>query len=224
MHPYLLHAGHLTLPTFGVLAAVGLMCALALSQYTARLAGSDPDQLWNAGLFAIIAAFILSRLLLVIEHLSSFVRFPLLLLAVPSLTATGLLLTVIATFLWLRFKRIPILPALDAWAPCASLVWAFLALGHFFEGSDPGMNDRPVALYAAILAAALTVWLFQSLKRPHKTSHIAALALALTGIVQFFLSFLRQPEAQTLVGLDILQIVALAMILASGALYVTGAP
>lgn len=221
MHPYLLHAGHLTLPTFGVLAALGLMFALTLSQYTARLAGANPDHLWNAGLFAVIAAFVLSRLLLVIEHLSSFVRFPILLLAVPSLTATGLLLTTIATLLWLRLKRTSILPALDAWAPCATLVWAFLALGHFAEGSDPGMNERPVALYAAILAAALTAWLFQALKHPHKTGHIAALALALTGIAQFFLSFLRQPEAETFIGLDILQIVALGMILAGGGLYFT---
>jgi phosphatidylglycerol:prolipoprotein diacylglycerol transferase len=234
VHPYLLHAGHLTLPTFGVLAALGLMLALALSQYTATLAGANPDKLWNAGLFAVIAAFVLSRLLLVLEHLSSFVKFPILLLAVPSLTATGLLLTVIATFLWLGWKRIPILPALDAWAPCATLVWAFLALGHFAEGSDPGMPttlpvgirmpgdtiaQHPLALYAAILAVALTAWLFYALKRPHRTGHIASAALALTGIAQFFLTFFRQPEAQTLAGLDILEIVALAMILSGIALY-----
>ena len=35
MHPYLLHSGHLLLPTFGVLAAVGLMSALTLSLRTA---------------------------------------------------------------------------------------------------------------------------------------------------------------------------------------------
>ena len=31
--------GHVTLPTFGVLAAVGLLAGLGLSQRTARLAG-----------------------------------------------------------------------------------------------------------------------------------------------------------------------------------------
>jgi phosphatidylglycerol:prolipoprotein diacylglycerol transferase len=226
VHPYLLHAGHLTLPTFGVLAAVGLMLALGLSQYTARLSGSDPDKLWNAGLFAVIAAFVLSRLLLVIEHLSSFVRFPILLLAVPSLTATGLLLTVIATLLWLRWKHIALLPALDAWAPCATLAWFFLAAGHFFEGSDPGMpftpdsvSLHPVAFYAGILAIALASGLLQALKRPHYPGRIAAAGLVLAGIVQFLLTFLRQPEAQTFAGLDILQIVALGMILSGTTLY-----
>ena len=144
---------------------------LALSQRTARLAGVDADKLWDAGLFAILSAFLLSRLLLIAAHLHTFLQYPVLLLTVPSLTATGLLFTAIATFLWLYFKRIPLLPALDAWAPCATLVWAFLAIGHFCDGSDPGMPttlclsvtlrgddfaQHPVALYAAAAALALT--------------------------------------------------------------------
>ena len=75
-----------------------------------------------------------------------------LLLTVPSLTASGLLAAAVATALWLLWKRIPLLRALDAWAPCATLVWCFLALGHYAEGSDPGLAARPVALYTAAVA------------------------------------------------------------------------
>ena len=49
MHPYLLHSGHLLLPTFGVLAAIGLMAALSLSLRTAATISLDPEKLWNAG-------------------------------------------------------------------------------------------------------------------------------------------------------------------------------
>jgi len=236
VHPYLLHAGHLYLPTFGVLAACGLMLAIALSQHTARLARIDADALWDAGLFAVLAAFVCSRLLLLAEHLRTFMRYPLLLLTVPSLTATGLLLTAIATYLWLRWKRVPLLHALDAWAPCATLVWGFLALGHFAEGSDPGMMttltlgvtmpgestpQHPVAVYVALVAFVLTAWLLVLLKRSQRTGETAAVALVISGVAQFLLSFLRQPGVQAIAGLDVLQFVALGMIVAGIVLWLS---
>jgi phosphatidylglycerol---prolipoprotein diacylglyceryl transferase len=240
VHPNLFHIGHLTLPTFGALAAIGLILAIALSQRTARIvstdeANIDPDKLWDAGLFAILAAFILSRVLLVATHFAAFQQFPILLLAVPSLTPTGLLLTAIATFLWLHFKRIPILPALDAWVPCATLVWAFLALGHFAEASDPGLPTNlpwgvpmpgeatplhPVAIYAAVTALILTAASYANLKR----TQTAALTLIAAGTAQFLLSFLRQPGIATIAGLDALQLVALGMVLAGCVLAVCTKP
>src|SRR5271155_5276056 len=115
MHPEILHLGRLILPTFGVLAALGLMSALALSLRTATLVGLNPDRQWNAGLFSLIAAFLLSRLLLVVSNLHSFLSYPLLLLAVPSLTPIGVLLTFLATLLYLWLLQIPILSTFDAW-------------------------------------------------------------------------------------------------------------
>lgn len=209
MHPTLLHFGFLTLPTFGLLAAAGLMLSLGLSLRTAALVGLSPDRFWNAGLFAVIAAFLLSRLLLAITNLHTFFTYPILLLMVPSLTPLGILLTILATISYLRLRNLPLLPALDAWAPCATLTWAFLALGHFTEGSDPGLPSNlpwaiatppgslrlhPVALYAAILALVLTLVLFAHLKRRHRAGDTAALALASIGLTQFLLSFLREPS------------------------------
>src|ERR1700733_386711 len=130
MHPILLHLGRFILPTYGVLAALGLMAALSLSLRTATLVGIDPEALWNAGLFSILSALVLSRLLLVIANFKSFLSYPLIILALPSLTATAILLSILATALYLRIKKLPLLSTLDAWAPCATLVWSFLALGH----------------------------------------------------------------------------------------------
>ncbi len=236
MHPNLLHLGHLTLPTFGVLAALGLMLALAVSQRTARLTGIDPDQLWDAGLFAVLAAFLCSRLLLVAEHFASFRAYPLLLLAVPSLTPSGLLLTAVSTYLWLRWKQLPVLPALDAWAPCAALVWAFLAVGHFAEGSDPGMPMHPqsyaasttqplypVALCACAAALVLFLAAYAWLRRGRRSGQTAALTVLAAGTAQFLLSFLRQPGLEMPLGLDALQWTALGLIL-TGTLLHLGAP
>ena len=228
VYPYLFQSGHLFLPTFGVLAALGLMLALTLSLRTAAWAGLPPEAVWNAGLFAVIAAFLSSRLLLIVENLHSFAVAPLLLLEVPSLTAAGLLATLIATGIWLRFHHLCIQRTLDAWAPCATLTWAFLALGHFAEGSDPGLPTRfgirmpgestplvPVALYVAAYALILTAILIAGLRRHRRPGEIAGIALALAGAGQFLLGFVRQPELNAITSiLDPLQWVALGLILA----------
>jgi phosphatidylglycerol:prolipoprotein diacylglycerol transferase len=235
MHPYLLHSGHLLLPTFGVLAAVGLMAALTLSLRTAATVGLNPDKLWNAGLFTLLSAFALSRLLLVIVNPHSFIAYPILLLMVPSLNVTGVLLTVLATAIYLRLRNLPLLDTLDAWSPCATLAWAFLALGHFAEGSDAGLPTtlpwglaippsttrlHPVALYAAIAAALLTLALLRQLSHRQHPRHqhpgnTFALALATSGTAQFLLTFVRQPYPGSDL-LDPIQWIALAMIALSG--------
>ncbi|NYF53873.1 prolipoprotein diacylglyceryl transferase family protein [Tunturiibacter gelidoferens] len=231
MHPYLLHSGHLLLPTFGVLAALGLMAALTLSLRTAAIVGLDPDKLWNAGLFTLLCAFALSRILLIATNLHNFFAYPILLLTVPSLTSTGILLTLLAALIYLRIRHLPLLDTLDAWSPCASLVWAFLALGHFAEGSDAGLPTtlpwgirippshtrlHPVALYAAIAAATLTLILLKQLKNRRQPGDAVSLALAAAGTLQFLLTFFRQPYPYTTTSpyilLDPIQWIALGMI------------
>lgn len=237
MHPNLFHLGHIALPTFGVLVAVGLMAALSLSLRTAAIVGLHPDRLWNAGLFVLLSAFVLSRLLLIVMYLHAFLTFPILLLAVPSLTPLGLLLTAIVTLVYLRVRRLPLLTTLDAWAPCATLVWAFLALGHFAEGSDPGLPTalpwgiamfpgavrlHPVALYEAGVAVVLTVALLLRLRHRRQRGDTTVLAFAAVGIAQFLLTFFRQPDLDTArleMLLDPIQWVAVGMIVAAGVIW-----
>lgn len=237
MHPTFLHFGHITLPTFGVLAAVGFIAALALSLRTAAIVEVSPDRLWNAGLFVLLSAFALSRMLLVVLYLHAFLTYPILLLAVPSLTPLGLLLAGVVTVIYLWVRRLPLLTTLDAWAPCATLVWAFLALGHFAEGSDPGLPTRlpwgaamiaggirlhPVAVYAAIVAVLLTVVLLRQLRHRRRSGDAAIFAFAGVGVAQFLLTFLRQPDPSVeLLGniLDPIQWVALGMIVIAGVIW-----
>jgi phosphatidylglycerol:prolipoprotein diacylglycerol transferase len=246
MHPTLLHLGPFIVPTFGALAAIGLMCALWLSLYTATRSGLDSESLWDAGLFTILSALILSRLLLVIANFKSFFSAPLTILALPSLTATGIFLTLIAAVIYLRMRGLSLLRTLDAWAPCATLVWAFLALGHLAEGSDPGLPTtlpwsilsptggarlHPVALYAAIAAAVITIALLAVLSRHPLPGRTVTLALAASGIAQFLITFLRHPSealdpqpASLTNILDPIQWVSLGMVFAAAVIYLQTAP
>ena len=217
-----------------MLAALGMMGALALSERTARLAGADAAKLWDAGVFTAIAAFVVSRLVLAVEYWKNFKVFPILLLTVPSLTATGLLLTAIASAAWLWWKRVPLLRALDAWAPCAMVVWGFLALGHLAEGSDPGMvsglpwamptmrgdvlRAHPVALYVAVVAFGLATWAMHLLRTARKPGAAAGWTMATAGLAQFVITFVRQPGQMLPGGLEALQWVGLGMMVVGIAL------
>lgn len=250
MHPTILHFGHLTVPTFGVLAAVGLIAALQLSARSAPRLGLDPDRVWNAGIFLVLAAFLLSRLLLVATNFPSFRAYPILLLMVPSLTPLGLVLTAAAAAVYFWLHQLPLRPMLDTSAAPATFFWAFLALGHFFEGSDPGLPAArlglraahlgvadaasapptyPVALLAAALALAITAVLLRVARHPRhprQPGHLAALALTLTGLAQFLLTFLREPfryQPPFQSPLDPIQWLALGMIVAATLLYLTPA-
>ena len=110
----------------------------------------------------------------------------------------------------------------------------FLALGHFAEGSDPGMPTtlpwgvramagdamrlHPVALYVAVIAAVLAVIAYAALKRGQPAGAVAGWTLAWAGGAQFLLTFVRQPGAMAAGGLELLQCVALAMLVAGVAL------
>jgi phosphatidylglycerol:prolipoprotein diacylglycerol transferase len=208
--PGVIRLGHTRISLFGFFAAAGLIAAIFLSQHTARLAGVDPQKLWDAGVFAVFSAFVLSRLLLIAQDLSAFLRYPLIVLSLPSLTYGGMALTAIATLIYLRVKKLPLISVLDAWSPCATLLAAVLALAHFVEGTDAGMPTRlpwgvstpgdtvlgkvhPVQLYVMLAALALTACLLRSLARPHATGSVAATAFLYGGLASFLLGMITQP-------------------------------
>jgi phosphatidylglycerol:prolipoprotein diacylglycerol transferase len=240
LHPSFFQLGPLHIPFFGVVAAIGLMAALALSQRTARYADLDPAALWDAGLTGMIAVFVISRALLIVFNFHSFLTYPVLLMAVPSLTTTGVLLTAVFLLGYLRRKRLPVLAVLDASAPCAALIWAFVNLGRIAEGTKDGMpstlpwaiGDRmmgavhPVELYTVLVALALCATLFGLLRRRGYTGRTTAIGLLIAGVAVFFLDFFRLPsdllpDSQT-AWLDPAQFLALGMIAAGSVLVLAG--
>jgi phosphatidylglycerol---prolipoprotein diacylglyceryl transferase len=208
--PGIVRVGHIRVSVFGFIAAVGLIAAIWLSQYTARPAGVAPQKLWDAGIFIVLAAFVLSRILLIAQDPSAFLRYPLLVISLPSLTYTGIALTAIATLLYLRLVKLPLLATLDAWTPPAALLSAVLCLAHFIEGTDAGLPTtlpwgvltpgdtilgrvHPVQIYLLLAATLIGLDAYRLLKRPHSTGLVAARALLVGGIAFYLLDMLAQP-------------------------------
>jgi phosphatidylglycerol:prolipoprotein diacylglycerol transferase len=204
----------LRIPAYAAIAIAGILAALWLSLRTAPPAGLPPDKLWDAGVFAVIAAFVISRvmdflLFLVIEHGQNTLSFREL-LGFSSISYFSLLVTAIPVMLWLRIKHLPLLRVMDAWSPCALLLWAALSFAEAASGgglglpthlpwgvhtsTSPGLHVHPVAIYTALIALALCAALLHLIRRMHSPGHIAGVALIASGIASFLLGMLRLPE------------------------------
>jgi phosphatidylglycerol:prolipoprotein diacylglycerol transferase len=205
VHPFL-SFGRLQLPIFGLFAAAGLMAAMALGLRTARMAGIDRDAFWDLGMVAVFSAFLLSRAVLIVENLRIFFSYPLLVLELPSITAGGLLLTAIATWVYLRRRRLPLLGVLDAAAPCAALLGAALEFGRVADGTREGLPTKmgwaigsafgrvhPVELYSAIGWLAVCAALLWLLARTRRVGVTAAWGLVLGGLLVFVSDFFHLP-------------------------------
>jgi len=204
-----LRLGPLRLSAYGVFAAIGLLAALGLSQRTAPLAGLRPQSLWDAGFFTATAAFVFSRLLLILRDPHAFATIPMRILTLPSFTWLGMALTAVVTLVYLLRRKLPLLRVLDAWAPCAAVLAAALSLGHFAEGTDTGMSTslpwgvpspdpalgrvHPVQLYAFAAALALAMALFHQLQQQPRAGFVTSLALIAGGILSLLLAMLTQP-------------------------------
>ncbi len=202
-----LSLGRLHLPVYGLAAAIGLMAAMALGQRSARLARLEPNAMWDTGMFAVLAAFFLSRVLLVLENVPMFVSAPALVLELPSISTGGLAVAALLTARYARRRGMPLLRLLDAAAPCALLLMASLSAGSMAGGTREGMPTRmpwavsssfgrvhPLELYSAAGLLALAGWALWRVPRTQLPGETAAWALALYGMLRCLLDFFRLPQ------------------------------
>lgn len=243
MHPHLFHLGSLTIPTYGVLAAAGLVLALLLAMRNARVAGLDEDAVWNVCLTAIVGTLLISRIVLVTQSWRAFRMYPLIVLTLPTVTRFGLVVSVGCGMAYAAWRRLPLRVLGDVLAPAAMLLAAALHVGDFFAGDDvgvatmsfwgrilPGMSgvgvsagigSHPVALYAAIVSLAICGAGVMWLHRSRFSGEVLGGTLVLAAATRFLLDFVRPAPIEavpTAAGLRIDQWLLLAIVATGGAL------
>ena len=148
MHPRLFQFGLLAIPTYGVLAALGLVAALLVARAFARNAGVDPDKVWNLGLITVLTALFGSKLLLILVNWSDFRAHPMWMLGLTTIRsggvfAGGLGLAFLAGIAYARYAQLPLLRTMDIAAPSLALGHAIGRLGCFAAGCCYG---RPTTM------------------------------------------------------------------------------
>ncbi len=128
MHPVLFHIGSLTVYTYGVLVATGVIVGLFTARWQARKIGLDPDQIWNLGIYMVLAGLVASKLWMLLSDWSYYMQNPREIFSFATLQSGGVfyggmvggLLFIIFYVLW---QKLRFLAVGDAFA-------APLALGH----------------------------------------------------------------------------------------------
>jgi phosphatidylglycerol:prolipoprotein diacylglycerol transferase len=226
VHPVLFTFGALLIPSYGALAAAGVLLALLLAQRTARTVAVAPPQIWNVCVLALFVALVGSRLLLVLFNWRELFRHPLWMFGLatihsPLLAAAGALLGASAALVYMRWQNMPWASTLDALAPPlvmglafeqfgavlagagygteASVRWAVTythPLARRWSGTPLGIPLHPVQAYAAIAYLIIAILLLVWLPARRQPGDIAGLALIGMGVAIYITEFWRDPEGR----------------------------
>jgi len=226
VHPVLLHIGAFIIPSYGAVAALGVLTALFLSQRTARNAALDPGNIWNLCVIALFAALVAQRVLLVAMNMGDLRRHPswLLTLAMvhhPLLAGVGAAAALVAAALYASRKRLPPWITADVLAAPIAMGMAFEQLGALMAGSDYGIEAQipwavtythplaamwsgaplgialhPVQAYAAVAFLTLSVFLLAWQPVIRQQGDLAGMGLMGTGVIIFVTELWRDPEGR----------------------------
>jgi phosphatidylglycerol---prolipoprotein diacylglyceryl transferase len=143
MHPILGSVptpwGSVTIYTYGVLVAIGVLLALFYARIYARRAGIDPDRVWNLGIYMVLAALVVAKLWMVVVEGDYYWQHPREIFTRGTLQSGGtfyggFLGAILVLALYRHFQRIPFLPFADAYAAGLPLGHAIGRLGCFGAG------------------------------------------------------------------------------------------
>ena len=226
MHPVLFHIGAILIPSYGALAAVGVLLALLLTQRTARIAGLNTGHVWNLCVVSLFAALIAQRLLLVVVNLRDLRNHPAWLLTLamvhhPLLAAAGALAGVVSAAICARWQKLPFRTTADVLAAPMALGMAFEQLGTLLAGSGYGTDTtvrwavtythplaavwsgtplgvplHPVQAYVALAFCTLSLFLFIGQPAIRQSGDLAGLWLMGTGVAVFITELWRDTEGR----------------------------
>jgi len=148
MHPRLLTTPWFTLHTFGLLLAAAYVAAFWWMMRESRREGLDPDALSSLGFWAIAAAIIGAKLLMIGRELPDYVARPSEIFSLSVLTSAGdfyggFIGALIASAIFFRLHpALPFWRAADVCAPAIALGQAIGRIGCLMAGDDYGRATR----------------------------------------------------------------------------------
>lgn len=216
--------GPLSLPTAPFVALLAIWLGVGALARTGMKVKLDPDQLWNFGLLALGAGFIVARLWHVVQFWAIYrIEWTLIFSPRPGAFALwpGLVATIVAGYGYLIWKRLDPVPVGAALAVGLLVAGAVLEVGAFLTSATVGtpsnlpwafavfdVTRHPVALYRTLGMLALAGLLFWrgDFTRPGRIVGWAVFGYALVRLAAD--GFLA--DAATISGIRVSQLIALA--------------
>jgi len=217
MHPELFRIGPLIIHTYGALYALGILAAVALSEYLYRRKGGVPGVIVEMALPVVIGVFLGARTLFVLVEREYYFQNPLEIFMVWKgglVFYGGLIGGALAFIITTRVMKLKLWHLADTVAPGVALGHGLGRMGCFFAGScygrptdvpwaitytDPnslardilGIPVHPTQLYSATFLVLLSAILVFVGSRSNFRGQMIASYGILYGTFRFFIEFLR---------------------------------
>ena len=172
MLPYL-HLGPLLLQTTGLALLFGIWAGSWLAEKEAAKLNIKPDLINNMLFIGLACGLVGARLTYALTYLNAYLANPLSLFEINTNTlspAGGLIIGLLAAFIYMQRQGLKLRPVLDAFAPGLAVFMVFLGLAHLVSGDAygtltnlpwgiflAGANRHPTQIYETLLAAGVLV-------------------------------------------------------------------
>ncbi|HBC85991.1 MAG TPA: prolipoprotein diacylglyceryl transferase [Lentisphaeria bacterium] len=221
MHSLALKLGPLTIYWYGIMVALGFMCAVGLMMLNRKHAEMDTEQISDMALYGMIAGIVGARIFYVCQFWSQYQNdlFQIIRIDKGGLVFYGgFICASLTVLIYTLKKKLPVLKVFDIIAPSMAIGHMFGRIGCFLNGccfgkpSDlpwavqfpkgsapcdafPGQAIHPVQLYESLFNLILAILLMFLLKRL-RPGQIAATYLVCYGIGRFTIESLRGDHHQ----------------------------
>lgn len=153
MHPILFHSGQVTIYSYGVLVASGVLLGLWYARRQAPRLGLDPEKVWNLGLYLVLSALVVAKIWLVLSAWSYYAANPREIISTAVFQSGGTfyggVVGAVAMILAYTYvQKMPLLSVMDCYAAAIPLGHSIGRLGCFFAGCCFG---KPTALPWAVV-------------------------------------------------------------------------
>lgn len=215
MHPVLLKIGPLSIYTYGVFAAIGLLFGISLALRQAKKEGYDPQKILDLFFYSILAGIIGSRVFYVVQHLSTFqgnLLDAFKLWEGGLVFYGGLLFAVPVAWFLLKRQNLSFWKTFDLIAPSMAIGQALGRIGCFYAGCCYGLPTQlpwgvtfthpeslalkgiplhPAQLYDAGAGGIIFFILIVFRKHTRFPGQLSLMYLCLHSIFRFFIELFR---------------------------------
>ncbi len=228
MFPVLFQFGGLTIHTYGVLVAAGVLAGLWLARRRAQAAAVDPERVWNLGIYMVLAALVGAKLWLVAVYWDYYAAdwrelFSLTTLQSAGVFYGGFFAALLVAVFYVRWAKLEFLTMADIYAAPLALGHSIGRLGCFTAGccwgkptgaawavtfTNPHAAElvgvplnrdlHPTQLYEAIANFLIFLALLAVCRRQRFTGQVFAAYAILYGIARGTIEFFRGDPDRTL--------------------------
>jgi prolipoprotein diacylglyceryltransferase len=206
---------------------VGLWGGMILLEHESKRMKLNPSMVANLVIYSTVAGIIGARLGYALQFRALYASKPLSLLALTPTTLSpsmGFLVGLIAFWILIDHKNLPVRPALDALAPGLALFMVFLGASHILSGDAYGAPTRvpwairlwneyrhPSQFYETFTALIIFLVILKRFPKPDGAGLNFGLTIALTAAPRVFLETFRGDSVSWPAGFRAAQVIALVL-------------